>query len=79
VAEKGDPSKPYKDVHKELLLGPFLMEEMSDIFKKKWQGELNNWQRILKQLEKAAESEETIEKRQELTEKIQMVEEVLNH
>ncbi|WP_102274537.1 tRNA (adenine(22)-N(1))-methyltransferase [Cytobacillus massiliigabonensis] len=78
VAEKGDPYKPYKNLQKELLLGPFLIEQLSVSFQKKWKNELKNWQRILTQLENAAESEETMLKRKELKEKIQMVEEVLD-
>jgi len=78
VAEKGDPFKPYKELHKELLLGPFLNIQYTAVFKKKWRNELDNWQRILKQLEKAADSEETRLKKKELIEKITMVEEVLS-
>ncbi|WP_419393679.1 tRNA (adenine(22)-N(1))-methyltransferase [Cytobacillus praedii] len=78
VAEKGDPFKPYKNLQKELLLGPLLMKQSSVSFQKKWRNELKNWQRILTQLENAAESEETILKKKELKEKIQMVEEVID-
>ena len=78
VAEKGDPFKPYKNLQKELLLGPLLMKQSSVSFQKKWRNELKNWQRILTQLENAAESEETIFKKKELKEKIQMVEEVID-
>ncbi|KOP83475.1 tRNA (adenine(22)-N(1))-methyltransferase TrmK [Cytobacillus solani] len=78
VAEKGDPLKPYKNLQKELLLGPLLMKQSSAPFQKKWRNELKNWQRILTQLENAAESEETILKKKELNEKIRMVEEVLD-
>lgn len=78
VAEKGVPFKPYKDLQKELLLGPFLIKQLSVSFQKKWSNEQKNWQRILTQLENAAQSEDTILKKKELNEKIQMVEEVLN-
>lgn len=79
VAEKGDPNKPYKDIHKELLLGPFLLAKKSAIFRKKWQGELENWQRILAKLENAAETEGNNQKRKELSIKTKMVEEALSH
>lgn len=79
VAEKGDPNKPYKDIHKELLLGPFLLVKKSAIFRKKWQGELENWQRILAKLENAAETEGNNQKRKELSIKTKMVEEALSH
>ncbi|MBU8879416.1 tRNA (adenine(22)-N(1))-methyltransferase TrmK [Bacillus sp. FJAT-29790] len=77
VAEKGTLDRPYTEI--ELLLGPFLMKENSDIFKKKWQAELKNWQRILDQIENAAETEENNQKKEELSKKINMVEEALNH
>ncbi|MBS4191324.1 tRNA (adenine-N(1))-methyltransferase [Bacillus sp. FJAT-49705] len=80
VAEQGiATSKPREDLQKELLFGPFLLKEKSDIFKKKWLTELNNWQRILDQLSRAADTEETINKKNELIKKIEMAEEVLSH
>ncbi len=77
-AEKGEPLKPYKNVEKGLLMGPFLMEERSRVFQNKWQGEVKNWKRILLQLDKAASTEETEKRKQELYQKIKMAEEVLN-
>ncbi len=77
VAEQGEPHKPYHDLEKGLLLGPFLMKEKSVVFQKKWSAELKNWQRILAQLEKAAKTEENDKKRAELSDKSRMVEEVL--
>lgn len=77
VAEQGDTHKPYEDLPKGLLLGPFLMGEKSAVFQKKWQAELKNWKRILAQLNKAAKTEENDKKRAELIEKSRMVEEVL--
>ncbi|WP_264803258.1 tRNA (adenine(22)-N(1))-methyltransferase [Cytobacillus sp. NCCP-133] len=78
AAEKGEPLKPYKNADQGLLMGPFLMEEKSIVFRDKWLGELKNWERILMQLEKAAQTEETEKRKQELRQKIKMVEEVLN-
>ena len=78
VAEKGEPEdKPISELEKELLFGPFLLKEKSAVFKKKWQTELKNWQRILANLEKAAHTDETINKKKELIGKIKLVEEVL--
>ena len=78
VAERGDPLKPYQIKRDEgLLLGPFLLKQKNEIFKKKWTAEMNNWQRISKALEGASETLETIEKRKELTDKIKLVEGVL--
>lgn len=78
VAEQGEPYKPYPDQHKEsaLLLGPFLQTKKSEPFVKKWRNEVENWKRILSQLEQAAKTVENIKKIQELESKIQMVEEV---
>ena len=78
VAEKGQPRKPYKNLPKELLLGPFLMAERSNTFTKKWLAEVENWRRVLRQVENALETEDNKQKKLELNEKIQMVEEVLD-
>lgn len=79
VAEEGDPLKPYEKANLPsfLLLGPFLAKQKSTTFIKKWQGEAENWRRILGNLEKAADTPENIEKKKELENKIQMVEEVM--
>ncbi|KON87023.1 SAM-dependent methyltransferase [Sporosarcina globispora] len=77
AAEKGKPLNPYTDTKKGLLMGPFLMEQKSEVFKNKWIGEKKNWERILLQLEKAAFSEDTEKRKKELKEKIKMAEEVL--
>lgn len=77
VADQGDPHRPYEELHKEILLGPFLMREKNEVFRKKWEHELEQWKRILIELEKAEQNQKTAEKRKELTEKIKLVEEVL--
>lgn len=79
VAESGDPLRPYNGAGKQasLLLGPFLRKEKSAVFMKKWSGEIDNWKRILASLRKAASSEENSERINEITRKIEMVEEVL--
>ncbi len=79
VGEQGDaPMTPYgQNVEAGLLLGPYLIMKKNPVFKKKWLGEKNNWQRIYHQLENAAESPDTLEKKQELIHKIQLVEEVI--
>jgi tRNA (adenine22-N1)-methyltransferase len=80
VAERGDPRKPYQEKRDEgLLLGPYLLKQKNEIFKKKWTAEMNNWQRIYQALAGASETIETIEKRKELLNKISLVEEVLNN
>jgi len=79
VGEKGDPLTPYhEDQQAELFIGPFLMKEKSNAFVEKWENELKNFQNILKQLERATESEDTKAKRIEVVEKMKMIEEVLS-
>ncbi|MFF2447582.1 tRNA (adenine(22)-N(1))-methyltransferase [Neobacillus sp. NPDC058068] len=80
IAEKGDPDKPYK-TNKDmgLLLGPFLVKNQDAAFRKKWTAEKKNWQRIYGALEGAAETAETIEKKQELLNKIKLIEEALKN
>jgi tRNA (adenine22-N1)-methyltransferase len=78
VGEKGDPKKPYgTGIEMGLLFGPFLAERKEAVFRKKWTFEKQNWERIYEQLENAVQSPETIEKRQDLLNKIKLVEEVL--
>lgn len=78
IAEKGDPKRPYRsNLEAGLLLGPFLVQKQTPPFKKKWAMERKNWKRIYEQLEFTAETSETIEKKQELIEKIKLVEVVL--
>jgi tRNA (adenine22-N1)-methyltransferase len=81
VAERGDPLKPYRDINLEtgLLVGPFLLQRKESTFKKKWSLEKKNWKRIYEQLESAAPSAETEEKKQEIVEKITLVEGVLDN
>lgn len=78
VAERGNPERPYHtDCQKGLLMGPYLLNSKNHVFQKKWLEEKKNWVRILNQLCSATETEEIIEKINELKMKINMVEEVL--
>ncbi|MBY0145707.1 tRNA (adenine(22)-N(1))-methyltransferase TrmK [Neobacillus niacini] len=81
VAERGEPLKPYREVSLEngLLVGPFLLQRKEKAFLKKWSLEKNNWKRIYEQLEGAAPTAETEEKKQEVLKKIALVEGVLDH
>lgn len=76
VAEPSkEEKKDYTEI--ELLLGPFLSKRRPDPFIKKWQREVDAWKQVLKELEKGKQSNETVTKRNEIIEKIKMVEEVL--
>ncbi|MFC0558058.1 tRNA (adenine(22)-N(1))-methyltransferase [Halalkalibacter alkalisediminis] len=78
VAHPGDDSELYREQTKEkLLLGPYLMRECNEIFKKKWNYEVANWNRILANFDKAAQTDQVKQKRASLKEKINMVMEVL--
>ena len=61
----------------ELLVGPILLNERSDVYKKKWINELNEWQRIIDQLDKIPETAEVQQKKEELQRKIKLVKEAL--
>jgi tRNA (adenine22-N1)-methyltransferase len=78
TAEKSGES-PYsqENYQLELLLGPLLMEQRSDIFVKKWMTELIEWRKIVSQFDNAKQTEEVLMKKQELLMKIKRVEEVL--
>ncbi len=60
---------------KELFFGPILLKDRSLIFLQKWQKELTNKQRVLKELTKAQEL--PLEKIAEVKEQLQWIEEVL--
>jgi tRNA (adenine22-N1)-methyltransferase len=78
VAEQGDEKAAYQNnLEKGLLLGPYLIKDKGYIFQKKWSVEKENWLKILNQLEKASNTVENNEKKQELQKKIGLVEEVL--
>ncbi|MFC5713412.1 tRNA (adenine(22)-N(1))-methyltransferase [Thalassorhabdus alkalitolerans] len=80
VAECGEWEKPYQDINKEaaLLLGPFLLKERNDAFIKKWSRELNNWRRVLRELEKASDENRITARKEEVERKIKLTEEVLS-
>lgn len=77
VADIGNSLIPYKNLEKEFLLGPFLLQNKNEAFIKKWQLELLQWKNILSELEKAVDSEKIIEKRNEITKKMNIVREEL--
>ncbi len=78
VAEKGNGERPYQqDIEKGLLFGPFLLQQPSPTFEKKWLAEKTNWSKIIDQLNLATSTEENSQKKQELIHKVKLVEEVL--
>lgn len=76
VLEPAGKAVEFKE--KELLFGPVLMAQRSDVFHTKWQREMAQWQKIVASMDANAEAADIGEKKQELTQKIKLVEEVLN-
>lgn len=77
VADKGIPLRPYKELQTELLMGPFLLKEKSEVFQKKWIHDLKQLESILEQVNQAESTTETEEKRKSLINKIKNVKEAL--
>jgi len=80
VAEKGNPYLPYnqEDLQAGILLGPFLIQEKSPVFIKKWQHELLHWKKIIENLHAAEMTDANQQRKKELQQKINIVEEVLS-
>ena len=71
VAERGESRRPYQNIDKELLFGPFLLKDKNNIFQKKWYREYNEWVRIFNQLDKANENEQIKHKKDQLKQYIE--------
>jgi tRNA (adenine22-N1)-methyltransferase len=80
TADRGEPHRPYPEEghQKGLLLGPFLMMQKNEAFQRKWMQEHAQWKNILANMEKAEQTEALKERKAELMNNIQMVEEVLS-
>jgi tRNA (adenine22-N1)-methyltransferase len=76
VLEPAGKAVEFKE--KELLFGPVLIAQRSDVFRTKWQREMAQWQKIVASMDANAEAADIGEKKQELTQKIKLAEEVLN-
>ncbi|WP_353855211.1 tRNA (adenine(22)-N(1))-methyltransferase TrmK [Bacillus sp. Bos-x628] len=79
IAEKGDQDKAYQGMSIEagMLVGPFLAKEQSDVFRRKWMQELQHLEKIVRQIQKAAPTQENKERQKELKAKITILKEVL--
>ncbi|OQO71534.1 SAM-dependent methyltransferase [Enterococcus villorum] len=73
VAEKSKKMRMYNE--KEIMFGPILLQEKTEIFKSKWQRELKQRKRIVNQLSKATNQQERMEI---IKQEIQWIEEALN-
>lgn len=75
VLEKGAATYSKSD----LLVGPVLRYKQSDVFQAKWERDLLEWQRVLKALENAEQTEEIKQKIANIQENIKLVRKVLAH
>lgn len=71
VAERGEITPPYSV--KELMLGPFILKKKNDAFYHKWQQEIEQWEHILQELNKAEQNEKVHYKKESLLNVINMV------
>ncbi|WP_432358569.1 tRNA (adenine(22)-N(1))-methyltransferase [Sporosarcina sp. UB5] len=69
VLEKGHAE--YDEL--EMLVGPFLLKQKSDVFIEKWKRESDEWKRVLTFLENAESTNEINEKKELLRKKIELV------
>ena len=60
-----------------LLVGPFLLQEKNDVFYEKWTSEITQWTEVLRSIEQAVETPLIVEKKKQLTRRINLVREAL--
>ncbi|WP_018661464.1 tRNA (adenine(22)-N(1))-methyltransferase [Heyndrickxia acidiproducens] len=77
VADAVGERRPYQLPAAELLMGPFLIKEKNQAFRKKWTAEKRKWQHILESMSEAHTNAELADKKKELLHAISLVEEVL--
>ncbi|PIC87910.1 tRNA (adenine(22)-N(1))-methyltransferase TrmK [Sporosarcina sp. P20a] len=63
----------------DLLVGPVLRRKQSNVFRAKWEREMLEWQRVIKALDHAEQTEEIKGKKANLQENIELVRKVLAH
>jgi len=79
VGSKSNPISAYSDnKDMELFIGPFLIKNQNEAFRKKWEHEKSNFERILSQLESAKQTDESVQKIKEIAQKIEWIKEVLS-
>lgn len=71
-------SQPVTLTTAELLMGPLLIKQRAEAFLEKWQRESAQWKHIIASIESTEQTLEIVDKKNELVEKIKLVEEVLN-
>ena len=76
IADQAIDQQISKLTEQEQLFGPFLLKKRDPIFKQKWQSELNNYQRIIKQMERAKQP--NLQKINDYREQLSWIERVLS-
>ncbi|ETP67851.1 tRNA (adenine(22)-N(1))-methyltransferase [Planococcus glaciei] len=71
-------SQPVAYTPAQLLMGPVLMNQQTEAFQEKWQRESAQWTNIIASIESTEQTLEIVDKKNELVQKIKLVEEVLN-
>ncbi|KOF11884.1 SAM-dependent methyltransferase [Planococcus glaciei] len=71
-------SQPVVYTPAQLLMGPVLMNQQTEAFQEKWQRESAQWTNIIASIESTEQTLEIVDKKNELVQKIKLVEEVLN-
>lgn len=81
AAEAGDKDAAYEGFSFEagMLVGPFLAKEKNAVFMKKWTQELEHTENIYEQISRAAQSGHNKQKLAELTKRIELLKEVIEH
>ncbi|MFC5604065.1 tRNA (adenine(22)-N(1))-methyltransferase [Sporosarcina koreensis] len=75
VLEQGHAQ--YDDL--EMMVGPYLLDRKSNVFIEKWTRESDEWKRVLGSLENAGNTNEIIEKKEQLQKKINLIGGVLSN
>ncbi|MEK4028784.1 tRNA (adenine(22)-N(1))-methyltransferase TrmK [Pseudobacillus sp. FSL P4-0506] len=79
IAEKGDAERPYSSQKElELLTGPMLLQERSDVFLKKWKREAAQLEVVLESLKKAGNQKAAEEKRRSILQELQLIKEAID-
>ncbi|MGQ9009352.1 tRNA (adenine(22)-N(1))-methyltransferase TrmK [Bacillus stercoris] len=81
VAEAGDRDAAYADISLSagMLVGPFLAKEKNAVFLKKWAQEFQHTQNIYEQIRQAAGTEQNKQKLKELSDRMELLKEVIDH
>lgn len=77
IADQAIDQQISKLTEQERLFGPFLLKKRDPIFKQKWQSELNNYQHIIKQMERAKQPD--LQKINDYREQLSWIERVLSN